>query len=427
MSVAADETQAEATSVPKDAESVAAALREASASGMCVIPFGGGTKQHIGYAPPTSHLLLQTQELSNVHHYDPGDLTVGVGAGTTLAALQRVLAEKKQFLPIDPMLPEQATVGGTLAANAFGPLKAGYGGARDFCIGIEFATTDGLVAKAGGRVVKNVAGYDLMKLLIGSYGTLGVITAANFKVYPKPEHTTTFVARFSNIEDLIGYRDRQRASLRNAFMAMEVISPRAHEYLIDEDVRDPDDYAPSGPVKPVDYWSLAVLVSGSAKVVARYRHELRTEHIEEVDDEALWTPVRNLEVAIARRHRNAMVLYASAPPGEVTQVLKEAEAVASQFTMLNASIGRVTTGNLVLCFMPLAVDPASAMAFANLVSALRGRVSRNVSILAARCPSESKVHFNVWGGSLTDLSTMRAVKDAMDPKHILNRGRFIVG
>jgi FAD/FMN-containing dehydrogenase len=95
--------------------------------------------------------------------------------------------------------------------------------------------------------------------------------------------------------------------------------------------------------------------------------------------------------------------------------------------MLSASIGRITAGNLVVCFMPLAVDPPSAVAFANAVSALRGRVSRNVSVVAARCPLESKRHFDVWGSTLTDLQMMKAVKSAMDPNNILNRGRFIVG
>jgi glycolate oxidase FAD binding subunit len=342
-----------------------------------------------------------------------------------LANLQTLLAEKGQFLPVDPMLPESATIGGLLATNSFGPLKAGYGGLRDFCIGIEFATADGLVAKAGGKVVKNVAGYDLMKLLIGSQGTLGVITAANFKVYPKPERTTTFIADFGSLAAAMQYRDRLRATLRHAYMAMEIISPRAHEYLVDQEVRDPDDYAPAQPVQQITHWSVAVRVAGSGAVLQRYRRELSADTLHEIgSDVDFWRRMSDFEVRVAATHRNAMVLYASAPIAEVESVIAAAERVAPEYTMLFAGVGRITTGNLVLGLMPLAVDPPSAVAFANAVSALRGQLSRNVTVVAARCPEESKLHFDVWGTALTDTSLMKAVRATLDAHAILNRGRY---
>jgi glycolate oxidase FAD binding subunit len=362
-----------------------------------------------------------------VHHYDAGDLTLSVGAGMTLAQLQALLAEKQQFLPVDPMLPESATIGGLLATNSFGSLKAGYGGLRDFCIGIEFATADGLIAKAGGKVVKNVAGYDLMKLLIGSYGTVGVITSANFKVFPKPMQTTTFVADFSTLSGAITYRDRLRSTLRHAYMAMEIVSPRAHEYLVDQEVRDPDDYAPSQPVQQITHWSVATRVSGRGAVLDRYRRELHAESIHEIaHDVDFWRRMSDFEVRVKATHRNAMVLYASAPIAEVESVITAAERVAPEYTMLFAGVGRITAGNLVLAMMPLAVDPPSAVAFANAVSALRGQVSRNVSIVAARCPEESKLHFDVWGATPTNIPLMKSMRAALDPNTILNRGRYIV-
>ena len=116
-----------------------------------------------------------------LEHYDPGDLTIGVGAGCSLTEINQALNKHGQFLPVDPPHPELATVGGLLATAAHGPLRHSYGGLRDFCIGISFVTGDGIIAKGGGRVVKNVAGYDLMKLLIGSHGTLAVISSANFR------------------------------------------------------------------------------------------------------------------------------------------------------------------------------------------------------------------------------------------------------
>jgi glycolate oxidase FAD binding subunit len=411
---------------PASARELADILRDASAKMEVVVPLGGGTKQHIGFAVEEPQITLRTRRLDAVHHYDAGDLTLSVGAGMTLAKLQALLAEKGQFLPVDPMLPESATIGGLLASNSFGPLKAGYGGLRDFCIGIEFATADGLVAKAGGKVVKNVAGYDLMKLLIGSFGTLGVITSANFKVFPKPKQTTTFVADFATLAEAIAYRDRLRSTLRHAYMAMEIVSPRAHEYLVDQEVRDPDDYAPSQPVQQITHWSVATRVSGTGAVLERYRRELHSNLVHEIGHDAdFWRRMSNFEVRVTGTHRNAMVLYASAPIAEVESVITAAERVAPEYTMLFAGVGRITTGNLVLALMPLAVDPPSAVAFANAVSALRGQVSRNVSILAARCPDESKLHFDVWGATPTDIPLMRSVRAALDPNSILNRGRYI--
>ena len=413
---------------PKSSSEVGDILRDCAEKKTCVVPVGGGTKQHIGRAAEAESLKLSTEHLNAIHHFDPGDLTVGVGAGMTIEELQALLAQRGQFLPLDPMLPAQATVGGILASNAHGPLRAGYGSVRDFCIGIGFVTASGEIAHGGGKVVKNVAGYDLMKLMIGGYGTLGVITAANFKVFPKPQRTHTFVARFQKMDDALGYRRRLRTSLGSSFMAMEIISPRAHEYLAEHIARDPDDYSPAAPVQPIDHWSLALRVTGSDAVIARYRRELHSEHVEEVaDDQDFWQRLSNFEIAIYQRHRNAMVMYVNSPLAEMSSVLTAAAQVAPEFTMLHAAIGRAATGNLVVCFMPLAVDPPSAMAFANAASAFRGRLSQQVSVLVARCPEESKDRFDVWGSTPTDLAMMRAVKAAMDPQDILNRGRFIVG
>jgi glycolate oxidase FAD binding subunit len=413
---------------PRSVNELAVMLRELNDAANPVRVIGSGTKQHICRATEVEYVGLDITQLDSVHHYDPGDLTISVGAGMTLSTLQNILAERGQFLPVDPMLPAQATIGGILATDAHGPLKSGYGGARDHCIGLEFVTADGLIAKGGGRVVKNVAGYDLMKLFIGSFGTLGVITAGNFKVHPKPRRTHTFVAHFEKLEDALGYRARVRATLRSAFMAMEIISPRAHEYLADHVARDPDVYAPTTPVKQVTHWSVALRVAGSDVVLSRYRGELRTESMQEIaEDTQFWQRISDFEVSVHHRHRNAMVMYVNAPLSEMQAVLAATDRVAPQYTMLNATIGRAATGNLIVCFMPLAVDPPSAVAFANAVSAFRGTVSERVSIVAARCPEESKQHFDVWGATPTSIDMMRAVKHALDPKNILNRGRFIVG
>ena len=158
---------------PASADEVAAVLRFANEHGLSVVPAGGFTQQQTGNLPSQVDVILQTSRLTEVEHYDPGDLTVGVGAGCTVAQLSAMVGANGLLFAGDAALPERSTVGGLLATAMPGPLRHGYGGLRDYCIGIRFVTGDGRKGKGGGRVVKNVAGYDLMKLLIGSQGTFG--------------------------------------------------------------------------------------------------------------------------------------------------------------------------------------------------------------------------------------------------------------
>ena len=180
---------------PGSADEVGAILHLANARDLVVAPAGGLTKQQIGCVPERIDILLSTARLNKVEEYDPGDLTIAVQAGMPFAEMQRQLGEHQQWVPCDAASLEHATIGGLLATGAAGPLKSTFGHMRDFCIGVQFVTADGKVVKGGGRVVKNVAGYDLMKLLTGSYGSLAVITRANFKVFPRPRQTRTLPAR----------------------------------------------------------------------------------------------------------------------------------------------------------------------------------------------------------------------------------------
>ena len=238
-------------------------MRLACDNDYVVVPCGSLTKKEFGAVPERVDILLKTDRMNKLLHYDAGDLTLGVGAGMTIAEVQAILAKNSQFLPLDPMLPELATIGGVLAANANGPMRSGFGGLRDYCIGINFVTGDGKVAKGGGKVVKNVAGYDLMKLMIGSMGTLGVITSANFKVFPLPKQTRTFVCECADLNAAATLRDRIIASPL-APTCLEMISPRAHEYLSGKtDVRDPDHYAPLKSIESRPAWSVVLRAGGS--------------------------------------------------------------------------------------------------------------------------------------------------------------------
>ncbi len=147
---------------PGSAEEIAAILQLANSHDLVVAPAGGCTQQDIGGVPERIDILLSTTRLNGIEHYDPGDLTIGILAGTPFAQAQERLAEHQQWLPCDAANLGRATIGGLLATGVAGPLKSAFGGMRDYCIGIQFVTTDGKIAKGGGRVVKNVAGYVLM-------------------------------------------------------------------------------------------------------------------------------------------------------------------------------------------------------------------------------------------------------------------------
>src|SRR5215813_3634643 len=211
---------------PRDATGVAAALQSAAAQNLAVIVRGGGTKS----PERSAAVLLSTTRLTEGIDHVAGDLVATVPAGATLDAVNDVLCRAGQWLPLDPPRSSRATIGGIIATNDSGPRRHRFGTPRDLIIGIEIALVNGKTAKAGGRVVKNVAGYDLSKLLCGSLGSLAVITSATFKLSPVAAHSQTLVATVSDIRQL-GLLARAIAELPVAPTAIELQSP-PHRLLI---------------------------------------------------------------------------------------------------------------------------------------------------------------------------------------------------
>jgi glycolate oxidase FAD binding subunit len=186
---------------PTSAEELARLLHQAAESGSAVVPVGGGKASGMGGPPARCDVELHTTGLNRVLEHSQADMVVSVEAGITLEALQAELGKAGQFIPLDPFNSPGHTIGGLLATGWTGPLRQSFGSARDFLIGIRVALPDGHLATAGGRVVKNVSGYDLMKLHFGGMGSLGVIVAASFKVFPRPLHDVTVENLHDSIED----------------------------------------------------------------------------------------------------------------------------------------------------------------------------------------------------------------------------------
>ncbi len=396
---------------PATPEEVAAILQLCAARDLVVAPAGGFTAQVTGRIPPRVDVLLRTVRLKSLEHYDPGDLTIGVGAGVTIAELQQKLRGNNQIVPISVPGADRATIGGVLARAAHGPLKHGYGGVRDYCIGIRFATADGKLAKGGGRVVKNVAGFDLMKLIIGSYGTLGVIVSASFKVFPRPRQTRTFIAGFGTLDATVEFRDRILNSALSP-LCLELVSPSAAALLqIDDRGRG---------------WRLLICAAGSDIVLARYGRELGTAvglSLEGQQEALLWQRIVNFSELCFERSPGALLLSVSLPLASLVQVVNACQQAAAANGFACAAVGRAGVGSMLFAFLPVSTcEPA---AYSRAVSAVRAAVPRDVSVSVLRCPREAKPGLDPWGASPTDLECLRAVKRALDPKDILNRGRFL--
>jgi glycolate oxidase FAD binding subunit len=186
---------------PGSVDEVAAVVAQASEAAVPVIPWGGGTAAGVGLPPERAGLVVGLTRLRSIVEHEPGDLTVTAQAGLTLADLQTALRARGQWLSLDPPDAERATLGGVLAANASGPRRHLYGAARDLLIGVTVVTADGGIVRGGGRVVKNVAGYDLPKLFVGSYGTLGVIVEATVKLRPVPDDERLVAVPFDRLKD----------------------------------------------------------------------------------------------------------------------------------------------------------------------------------------------------------------------------------
>ena len=378
---------------PGSADEVAAILRLANQRGFSINPVGG----HADPVPATAaDVLLRMHRLTEVEHYDPADLTVGIGAGMTVAQLNALVAGGKLMFACDPAFPELATIGGVLAAAKHGPLRQGYGGVRDFCIGIRFITGDGRKAKGGGRVVKNVAGYDLMKLLIGSYGTLAVITSASFKLFPAPRQTRTFLAEFSSWQEALKFRDLVVHSPL-APMCLEIVSPQARTMM--------------RPEMTDDAWVICVRAAGSEAVLARYRKQLGSAVTRELDGEAerqMWTAMEQFPFADgAARDPEYRAVSLFTAPGELGPVLQVIDDLSKLRNEAIPYVGRVGIGHLLIAEHSTDSPSPEAMSLE----------------LSKRLPKPAKI-VSDWR-DLDSLASMRAVKQALDPNNIL-RGRELL-
>jgi glycolate oxidase FAD binding subunit len=382
---------------PGSTEEISELMKFANDQDLVVAPRGGGTTMSLGNPPRELDLILSTTRMNAVVEHVPGDQVVRVQSGIRFGDLQERLAGSDQMLGVDPPeVGDGATVGGIVAANSSGPRRYRYGTVRDLIIGITVVLADGTVAKAGGKVVKNVAGYDLSKLFTGSLGTLGVIAECNFRLHPRPETARTVAVELP---------DTASAGAASQAILHAQIVPSAVELLWSDETR-----------------MLTVLIEGipsgveaqaeTASHILRSFGEVRTL----ADDEAQPSSPPGAgddEVAVK----------ISAPPAELAGVLDSTLGAASRLGVTPRITGHAGTG---VTYVGLSGGDEEARA--GVVEELREIwLRRGGSVIVREAPPAFKERVETWGPVGTRLDLTRRVKEKFDPRGVLNPGRFVGG
>jgi glycolate oxidase FAD binding subunit len=415
---------------PADAAQVAEITRFAAAEQLAVIPCGSGTKLGIGSSPTRYDISLDLSRMNRVLAYDPQDLTLGVEPGVRIQELSRILAGQNQFLPLAVPFAERATIGGIVAANSSSPLRHAYGGVRDFCLGMEFVTGEGVLAKSGGRVVKNVTGYDLHKLLIGSLGTLALITRINFRTFPLPAAQATFVASFSEAGAAFNF---SRAIARSVLtpQMVEVADPGAAHILFSANIAARIE---------ARTWSVVISAAGQPEVVDRYAHELGHMAGGAGAEEFVRLDGAEAHFVFARICEFPKIILDAAPaaalfrigviPTAMAGLVGELAKVAADNDFDLVTLTRAS-GILYAALLPTEGGTPSSGATANVVREVfraSGASEINASAMLEWCAPEVKTAAGgVWGPARQDFALMQRVKNAFDPKGVLSPGRFAGG
>src|SRR5712664_3375915 len=381
---------------PGTESELAEVLRLSNEAGLVVIPRGGGTKLGWGNPPARADLILSTARMSEIIEHAWADLTVSVEAGCTIQRLQETLSQHGQRLALDPLWPEKATIGGVLCTNDSGALRLRFGALRDLIIGVTIALPDGTLASSGGKVVKNVAGYDLPKLVTGALGTLGVITRAVFRLHPLPLNSRSFSV--SNVN----------AEAAQKFVLAVQDSKLAHTFL---QSHFSDESPPAS----------EILFEGTEAGLAAQETQLRTLAAPERVSEAstsTWTAREELW-AFSDPESTAVAKISDLPPNMARTMELVARAASAHQLRWRALLYATGLGWLRLEGKPGALRGA--------LQELRGELrGQDGSLVVLHRPGRMP-EFDAWGTAGDALPLMKAVKQQLDPKNTLNPGRFVGG
>jgi glycolate oxidase FAD binding subunit len=365
---------------PQSAEEFAAALGDAGSAGHTIRLGGAFSKDRMAGPVAKADVTVSTTAMNRVLLYEPRDLTISVEAGMPWSELSALLSAHRQMIPLDPPFSDRATVGGVVAANMSGPRRRLYGTARDVIIGMKFATLEGKLVQSGGMVVKNVAGLDMAKLMIGSFGTLAGIAVVNFKVAPMPVATRTFVLRPASLEDAIAARNAIVAGALQP-SSLDLVNSAAATRI------------------GLDGHCVLLQAGGSAAVLDRYSREFPDAEVLEGDAEAgLWQRVREFTPGFLNDYPGGAVVRISTTLAGVRDAVARREG---------AVIARAGTG----------------VVYAYLKEAREATLDGHKGVVEF-APEPSKPNLDLWPAPGSDFEVMVRIKGLFDPKSLLNKGRL---
>ena len=382
--------------VPGNEKELAEILRLSNEAGIAVIPRGGGTKLSWGNSPARADLILSTARLNKIIEHAWSDLTVTVEAGCTIQTLQETLVQHGQRLALDPLWPEKATVGGVLSTNDSGSLRLRFGALRDLIIGVTLALPDGTIASSGGKVVKNVAGYDLPKLATGALGTLGVITRAVFRLHPSPQNTRTFSISTGQTEQT----QRFLLSIQDSKLAHTALQAR---FELGE-----------GPVTDILFEGTKEGLSSQEAELKKFAEPARITEV----SPAIWNARQELW-----SHSNpemAAIAKFTVLPADIAKTISGFDKFAAERKLGWRTVVQATGIGL----LRLAGTPEALHAF---LQELRNAIEHNSGSLVVLHRPQSMAALDAWGATSDSLPLMKAVKHQLDPKGTLNPARFVGG
>ena len=392
-----DEVAPRAVVHPADEDEVAAVVRAANEAGLAIIPWGGGTSMRTGNVPARYDIALVLDHMADVTEHEPADLTATCRAGITVHDLEAALGTAGQIAPFDPSLARSATVGGALATNIAGASRHAFGSPRDFTIGMRVVTGDGMIVKAGGKVVKNVAGYDMCKLFIGSRGTLGVIVEATFKLTPRPEYQHR-VCWLPSIEDACRVANE---IFRRGISSTMVIANAAAASALGQSAHQ----------ATALYTDIGFVHGPSADRAKR-------EYREVIDGVAVEEPTLDNPEAL----RESLVTTPE-------RLQASTSVVASTIPMLAKSIGE-NVASAHIYAQPVSGDvkiilPDLDEGLAALPRLREQAASHGGTLVIESCPADGKQELDVFSEPPASFPLMRAVKHQFDPNNVLSPGRFV--
>jgi len=403
---AVDDTSPPVIVMPSSEEEVATVLAFVNQKGLKVIVRGGGRQSGLGFPPSGGDLLLSMVGLDKLIEHAPLDMTVTVQAGLRLGDLQQRLLYAQQWLALDPAGAPEVTVGGVIATNASGTRRLRYGGVRDQILGIRIALPDGTIASGGGKVVKNVAGYDLPKLYCGSLGTLGVILAATFRLYPLPPASRSVMFTSADLSRLCQLvREIPDASVTLTGLDLDCPYPPAGTYTLTVTLE-------MGGRALEDQTATLLQIAGDLRGIAQIKNN---------DPVYIWREIEQPSY-MQRLPGVSMLLKVSVLPTEVERWLKEAQRLERQHRLQLHWRAHAGHGIIFACFTNPLSDLAPLQAVVEPLRAVA--LERGGSLVVIDAPPDVRRHIDVWG-PIPALDVMRRIKAQFDPHSTLNPGRFV--